>query len=260
MRTPSITETRWPLASKKRLLLALYLDYLIFCAPWGIAFWVLTTSILDVEREPFGLRFILFALLETLFLKFIKWSPGQRLLGVRDSVTIDPAIPIEKGGKSIVKVVEPWLKSNERWWTILFGVLAILNGSKSMVRWTLWDPPTPFFGIQLEATSSVFLMIILGAFECTVGMAALRLRPFVLPMGALYYSSNLISVLVSWHLWPDFIEKSQIARRQYQGIPIRPGEIETMQALAPTALVFFPIAILVYLAIVYLRVRKAFMC
>ncbi len=257
MRASNVCELIGPSATKKRMLLALYIDYLLFCAPWTIVVWVLTTALSISESEPFSVRIILFMLLEVLILKYARWSPGQWLLGIQDVSRIDLSTPIAQSGVQITKVVEPWLRSNERWWTILFGVLVILNGTKSMIRWTTWSLPTPFFGIQLGEVSSALLMTLLGIFECTVGMAALRLKPIVLPLGALYYTENLISVLLSWHLWPQWIEKAQTARRQYQGLPVRPREIELMQAIVPTAFVVFLVATLVYLAIVYLRVRKA---
>jgi hypothetical protein len=256
MRTSNIPEANWPLASAVRTLFALYIDYLLFCAPWRITIWALTTFI-DLEREPFGLRIIFFGILESSLFKHVKWSPGLWLLGIQYQTKIDYSVPIEKGGTRNVRIVDPWLRSNERWWTMLFGVLAILNGAKSMVRWTTWKNPFPFFGVQLDDVSSALLMFVLGAFECIVGMAALRLRPAVLPLGALYYIAYASSVLLSWHLWPDFIEKVLRTLRQHQGLPVRLGGIESLQAALPMLFLVVPVTALIYLAPVYLRVRKA---
>jgi len=222
-----VGDVPWPNATKKRKVLALYLDYLLFGVPWSIAVWILTSTVPGLEREPWGARIVLFALLEWSILKFVKSSPGQWLLGIRDVGRVDPSIPIDQGGVRITKVVEPWLKSNERWWIILFGVLAILNGSKSMVRWTMWGVAMPFFGIELTEATSAVVMTLFGMLECAVGIAALRLKPIVLPLGVVNYGANLVSIVLSWPLLPQWIEEAQRARRQAQRLPVRPGKLSS---------------------------------
>ncbi|HET9482008.1 MAG TPA: hypothetical protein VFP98_09660 [Candidatus Polarisedimenticolia bacterium] len=138
----------------------------------------------------------------------------------------------------------------------LFGILAILDGAKGFVRWTLWPPQIPLFGIQLGETASAIVQMALGAPEAAIGMAALRQAPRLLRLGLVYYGLVTASALAGRRLLPGWIEASVVARRAYQGLPVRDGEVEFMQSIMPAVLVFGPLLMGGWLLLVLLRFSK----
>ncbi len=42
-----------------------------------------------------------------------------------------------------------------------------------------------------------------------------------------------MSAAVSWDLWDDWAARYVVARRAYEGLPVRPGEIESLQSMSP---------------------------
>lgn len=237
-----------PIASRKRLLLAVYLDYLLFGAPWAIVIWWLSAIVPALGREPWYLKLLFFAALETMALRLVAWSPGYALLGIT---------PLTPSTGRPVYAVDPRVKAGECWWTMAFGVLLILDGAKSISRWTLWSPPAPFFGIQPGPVSSAVVSIGLGALGLAVGAAALRLSPHLLSLGIAQTAIFSLSSLLSWSLWPAWIRDYIIARRAYQGGDVRPGEIEFMTALYPIGVVVLGVAMMAWLLLVVARIRGA---
>lgn len=247
----------WSVASRKRRYLAIYIDYLLIGVPWAIAIWTLVESFPYLLDISFPLRIVLFIALEIIMLKLIKWSPGFFCLGIVGNDR-DISLAFDLFAKEESRFsVEPWLFSNERWWTILFGVLFILNGAKSMVRWTMWNTPMPFMGIELGATETLILKIISGGWEIILGIAVLRLSNITLPLGLGFFAVNFISTVLSWPLFNEWIQKETIARRAYQGIPVRPGEVEFMQNILPKFMIGYLIFFLMAICLVIYRIKKA---
>ena len=238
-------------ASWQRRLLACFLDYLLFGVPWALVVWSLGKTLPSTLSFLIGLA--VFMGLEALLLQ-VGWSPGHWLLGIRRVVVADP---LAASGTRSSWIVDPWLKSNEKWWTMLFGVLAILDGAKSLVRWSMWTPPIPFLGFQLDEATSAWVLVALGVFECAIGWAALRLRQELLPVGLTYYVLTIGSTLLSWRLWPAWVEKYTLARRAYQGLPLRDGEVELMQRLIPGSMVVGGILLGLWMLLVAWRIHRA---
>lgn len=245
----------WPAASKKRQLLAVYLDYLLFGAPWTVVVSSLSESIPALEKLAFPLQILLFLALESLLFGVVRWSPGIALLGMR--TTVGPTIAPSGEERKTRYVVDPWLKLNERWWTVLFGVLVVLDGAKVLTRWTKWTPAMPFMGIQLDETATAVVCLALGMLECAVGCVALRLHRALMLLGPLLYASTLASVVLSWPLWPDWIERYVVARRAYQGLPVRDGEVEIMRLVIPVGMVAIGVIMWVWMGLVALRCHRA---
>ena len=153
-------------------------------------------------------------------------------------------------------VVNPNIISNERWWTVLFGILAILNGLKSLVRWTQFSYPVPFFGIMLSGYTAVIALIISGIIEFLIGVAALKLRKIIFPLAGVYYGIWLISDIISLPIIPKCAESYVKAKRAFQGLYVRPGEIEIMQKLMPILMIIAPIIFLLWAFFVFLKARK----
>ena len=251
------TNERWPPASQKRRVLAWYLDFLLFGSPWAILVWGFSQVFPFLAKLSLPISLLLFLPLESLLLRLISWSPGHWLLAIR-RLPADPFAPPEASERRRARyVVEPWLKSNERWWTILFGVLLILDGAKSLVRWTMWTPPIPFMGVQLDEAASIVAMLAFGALKCALGYAALRLRPWMLLLGAAYYVLDLSSTLLSWRLLPGWVERYQIARRAYQGVPVREGEGEMMQRMLPGGIIVLAFLMIIWMLFAASRIRRA---
>ena len=251
------TIVRWPVASAKRLLLSGYLDYLLFGAPWAIAVWALESSWPALPRLSLPLRLCYFLVLEATLLGPLKWSPGQYCLGIvawkrspfadpRDPETVHPTY-----------LVDPRIKSNERWWTVLLGVLSILDAAKSISRWTLWHAPMPVMGMQLSSEATIAFQILLGVAEVAVGVAVLRLRPAALMLGLVVYGFLIVSILLSWDLLPAWIEQAVTAKRASLGRTSRPGEIGSMSTLVPVATLVSCCVALGWVALVARRARKA---
>ena len=73
---------RWLPASRLRRLLAVYLDFVLFSAPWGRAVWWLSEVFPSIEKEVFWLRLLFFLALESIVFRFVRTSPGHLLLGM----------------------------------------------------------------------------------------------------------------------------------------------------------------------------------
>ena len=114
-------------ASRRRLLLAAYLDFCLFGAIWGL--------VLHVAPRPFHQPFLdvlAFVPLELLLFRTDR-SPGQRMLGIRredPETVVDPGAP-QRGRH--VHLVDPVLLAHENPLTIVLGVLFVNDGAKSLV-------------------------------------------------------------------------------------------------------------------------------
>lgn len=121
------------LASRKRKVLAWYLDFLLY-----LAFF----ELLGYFGGFFGLHILIkvavFVLIEFFVVRKM-YSPGCYFLSIykAEGETEKPAI-----------IVDPTIKSQENWLTMLVGVLFILDGTKSLVRWTEGLPIMPIMGVR----------------------------------------------------------------------------------------------------------------
>jgi hypothetical protein len=131
-------------ASRKRVLLAIYLDYVFFSALLTLFLYLSTGHVELPSWQEFGS----FAVLEAL-LYSVSGSPGQYFLSMNKSkVTISvPGAPPEN--KELLSI-EPRIARHESWLTMILGVLFVLEGSKQLVRWTMWTPPLPLFGLSFD--------------------------------------------------------------------------------------------------------------
>jgi hypothetical protein len=234
-------------AKKRRLLLSGYIDYLLFCIPWAILFWAINRFI-DEELTPgFSWRFLGFLILETLLVRQIKWSPGNKLLGIRIR---NPGPSEQESQESLggrVFLVEADLLRRETWWTMLLGVLLIQEGAKNIVRCTMWTPPIPFFGHLLGDTSSPLVMLGVGGLSCAIGMGILRLCGYPILLGLVYSIGTSASMWLSWEILPKWIHQYVTVKRAFQGLSVRPGEEEFMQTFMPYAFVVVPLVFALWL-------------
>jgi hypothetical protein len=245
-----------PRASRPRRLLAVYLDYLLFGALWALLFWSASRLIPELARLHPAVKAVVFVFGEVLLLRFVSRSPGHSLLGIRVAVSRAYLESCQSSLLSPELVIEPRLLYVERWWTILFGILAILEGAKGAVRWTMFTPPAPFFGAQTSHAVSALLSLSFGILEILVGAAALRFWRSLLPLAFVTYGLAALSAILSWDLWPEWIAASVKARRAWQDLPVREGEIELLQAIMPALMIAVPVALILWALLIHLRARR----
>ncbi|MEH6347120.1 MAG: hypothetical protein V7785_18635 [Bermanella sp.] len=223
-------------ASKKRLLLAWYIDFLFFMTLWG-----LLTYFLSLENSlPIWAPYLTFLVVRTVATKFVG-SIGYSFLSIdKDSLSVNQDI-----------------FSKENWLTILLGVVLLLEGTKQLVRWTQMFVSQPAFGFFPDESTQVLIHLVFGVLSILAGYWFLKLdiRGFMVGMGVA--SMNLISDGLSWKLWDPIVEKMIVSRREVEGLPVREGEIEMMQSFMPEGLVVFAIVSIIAMLISYPKFKRA---
>jgi len=244
-------------AARRRIGLAGYLDYLVLGVPLGWLMWLYARVDPNVDRLPWAVRLISFLVLELLLVRQVRWSPGSSLLGI--SVLTPTAVEEDSqetlAGRSFV--VDAFLKREERWWTLLLGVFLVLDGAKAFTRWMWFVPPTHVFGIEIASALAPTVLVVEGAIAWMIAWGVLRLRTWPVLGGAVYMVLSSISETVAWPVLPELIGRYTVLRRASQGLTVRTGEVETMQAVMPYAIVITPAVIAVWLLFVALRARNA---
>ncbi len=222
-------------ASKKRLLLAWYIDFLFFMTLWG-----LLTYFLSLENSlPIWAPYLTFLIVRTLATKFIG-SIGYSFLSIdKDNLSVNPNI-----------------LSTENWLSILVGVVLLLEGTKQLVRWTQVFVSQPAFGFFPDESTQVLIHLLFGVFSILAGYWFLKLdiRGFIAGMAVTI--ASLISDGLSWKLWDPVIEQMVLSRREVEGLPVREGEIEMMQSLMPEGLVVFAVVSMIAMLISYPKFKN----
>jgi hypothetical protein len=247
----------WPPASRKRLFVAGYLDYLIVGVPLALAVHLITSQWQEMQRASWPIRMAFFLTLEFVLMKKTQWSPGMRAMGIvafRRSPFERPNDPRESRPAYLV---EPAIFHRERWWTILLGVLLILDGARVAVRWTLWHAPMPLMGMQPGETAAILIRIVTGALEIVAGAGVLRLSRPGVALGAGVLGFQIVSWLTSWSLLPGWAAREVLARRAAAGAAPRQGEIAFMQSFAPVVMVAGGLLVMGWLVLAGWRVRRA---
>ena len=236
-------------ASRKRFLLALYLDYLVLSPVLAVGLY-LSTGQFDV---PTWQELIVLSIYEAI-LYHVTDSPGFRLLSIRKagrSMHPEGQLPVAAD----TLVVDPLVYFHEHWQTILIGVLFVAEGSKQMVRWAMWIPPLPLFGIATNQTSFAAYSMVLGSLLMFTGYMFLRLKRVGSWIGIGIAALLAISTAMNWNQWDGLARELLIRRRSFQGLPVRAGEVEFVQAILPEALVAFLLLTIVVMFLVRKKLR-----
>jgi hypothetical protein len=231
-------------ASRKRIFLALYFDYLVL-SPVLILGLYLSTGRFDI---PTWQELVVLLIYEAI-LYHVTDSPGFRLLSMRKagrSLHPEGQLPVPVD----TLLVDGQIYFHERWQTMLVGTLYLAEGSKQMVRWSMWIPPLPFFGIPTNETSFAVYSIVLGGLLMYTGYMFLRLKRAGFWLGIGIAASIAVSTVLSWNQWDSIAKELLIRRRSFQGLPIRSGEVEFLQAILPEALLAFLVLTVVILCFV----------
>lgn len=252
----------WIPARRRRILLAGFLDFCLLTASFGLLEHFAYVLDPEIGEFPLYARILAFLVIEYLLLERLRWSPGLHLLSIRfldlrDDMAAAAGLPFTIWKKLTSVSVNAWVKTHESWFTLLMGVWMVNEGSKSLVRWTLWVPPYPEFGFEMSASVSAALSVARGAIEIFLAWAIFRLRFIALPVGVAHFTIALVSMWMSWHLWDSWVVEYVTRRRTFQGLPVRQSEIEQMQAITPEwQLAFLGVAIVLFLFLTVPIVRS----
>ena len=230
-------------ASRKRIHFCLYLDYLVL-SPFITLGLYSSTGQFEI---PTWQELIALVIYEAI-LYHVTDSPGFRLLSMRKagrSMHPEGQLPVAVD----TLLVDSQIYFHEHWQTMLIGLLFVAEGSKQMVRWAMWIPPLPLFGIATNEASFAVYSMVLGGLLMYTGYMFLRLKRVGFWLGIGIAASIAVSTVLSWNQWDSIAQELLIRRRSFQGLPIRSGEVEFLQAILPEALVaflFLTIAILFF--------------
>jgi hypothetical protein len=211
-------------ASRKRLLLAAYIDFLFFSSfVYVLSFLLgtLTSSALVEIAIGIGASTVAY---------FVAWmSIGRAFL----SISPNGLVP-EK------------LKRRETYLTMFLATLFVLDGTKQIVRWTQFSA-WPFFGFIPEGATYVILSLLSGSLFVVAGNWLYKLDVRGLFVAVALVVVQLFSFLASTSLLNDIIAKRAIERREIQGMPVRDGEVEFLQSMMVPAVIVFAGIILIAL-------------
>ena len=202
-------------------LAAFYLDFLLISALLHIGFYAAGGVVSSlgaasgIEISPWLLITTL-ALFFTVFLAQSGLSPGRFSLALLKDRAETSKLP------------------RMAWINLLVGILLFLDATKLLVRWTQMDRPMPFMGSIPEGNTQVVIGVSVGIAFLIAAVLLLRLTALGKWLSAIVLAGAAASVAISWDLYPEAIERMVQARRKLQGIPVREGEIEAMQAYLPT--------------------------
>lgn len=203
--------------SRKRILLALYLDFWMGAAAYEPLAWL---ALFDgVLAEPY-VEYGLIALALALAFAFHRVTPGLRILGIRY---------VQIPGQMAMAMVSSSQVQKERWWIMLLGVLFIMEGSNNLVRWTQGLPPQPFFGDVSSPLLLFSFKSVLGLSSILAGVLLIKGNKAGALLGALLEIVHLVPLLVFQENFADWAEGVTLARRELQGLPVRDGEVEFMR-------------------------------
>jgi hypothetical protein len=144
--------------SRGRILLALYIDFLVFTAVYRPVVWAIDSA----GGETSTLMAVaIFAVLRGGAWALRLVLPGEWALGIRSGPP---------------RAVDPYLRHRERWWTIVAGTLLVLEGSKNLVRWTQALPVQPLLGSGAPEWAGIATISCIGLANLLAGVLILRTR------------------------------------------------------------------------------------
>lgn len=221
-------------ASKKRLFLSWYIDLLLFLTLWQLLGFFTHLN----DNTPFWMPYLIFIVIEFFFKKYIG-SVGAFFLSINDFNTVNQNI-----------------YERENWLTILVGFLFVLDGTKSLVRWTQIFVPLPFFGFFIEDLFQVIMAVFLGLSSILTGYWFLKLNIKGFFLGMSMELINCISYVLSWNLWDSVAEKMVVSRRTFQGIPVKNSEIAFMQSILPEGMLVVTTIAIIAMLFTYKHLQK----
>ncbi len=216
-------------ASRKRRLLAAYVDLLLFLIVWSLA------NFIVAGHAHFVGGVIVFVVIRLLIWK-LQVTPGLYFLSIsRDGV------------------VDGEIYERESWLTMLLGTVFVLEGSKLLVNWTQGIVPEPFFGAIPGDTAQVTIDMLTGVLLVFVGFLFFKVRRLGFWLGISAMIAGLLSLAISWSLWVTAVPQIVSAGRAAQGRIPSEGELQFMQAFLPSINVVLLLCVLIAIVATYRR-------
>ena len=224
--------------SRKRQLLALYIDFLVFSAVYQPLVWALRSTV-PLDNWPATLA--VFGILRAAAWALKRAMPGQWALGIDSG----PA-----------PIVAPHVLARERWWTMTAAALLVLEGSKNAVRWTQGLPVEPLLGLAAPQWMATMAITIFGGLNILAGLLIFRTRPLGAAIGTGVLGVEALAAIVHRADFHEWASQAVLARRSLQGLPVREGEVAMMQALTTTVLPGVLVAAALWLLFVAAHFRR----
>lgn len=245
----------WTPASRKRVFLALYIDYLIVGASWVLVQYLIQHFVPPVGALPSYGRWVLFGLFELLVFSFRVPSVGATVLSMKQfsyGVTNDAGLSVR--GK--LWFVDSWIKKHESWLSMIVAFLFVSDGVKAAVRWTMWNPPLPVFGMTVGDMWTPVVYVTIGAAQIGAGYLLFKLNVRAFKIALPYLGAVAVSALLSWDLWDPFIAGMMERRRASLGLPEDVKRVLVMQAIMPEAMLAALGALSVCVIILFTKYRR----
>jgi hypothetical protein len=204
--------------SRKRQLLAIYIDFLVFRAVYQPVAWTIRST---VPVDSWLVTLTVFAVLRGVAWALRLMLPGQWALGT------------SPGDDATVK---PHVLERERWWTVAAGTLLVLEGSKNLVRWTQGLPVEPLLGPAAPSWMAITAITILGGLNVVAGLMVLRTKAVGAMIGIGVLCVEALAAMIHKDDFREWAGQAVVARRALQGLPVREGEVEMMQTMTATIL------------------------
>ncbi len=252
---PRFNRYAWVPASRKRLFLALYLDYLAVGVPWALVEYVIQHFAPAAGALPGWGRWLLFGLFELAVFGFKVPSVGAAILSMRQfSYRVTNDVGLSVRGKQWF--ADSWVKQNESWFSMVLAFLFMSDGVKAAVRWTAWSPPLPVFGMATSGPWALVVYLAIGAAEIWIGYLLFKLSTRAFTIAIPYLVLVTASTLLSWDLWDPFIAGMFEGRQAALGLPEDLKRMLVMQAIMPEAMLAALGALAVCLIILLPKYRR----
>jgi len=222
--------------------LGLYLDFLVFSVPVGLAWWLVRSAIPGAAGAPLWVEASAFAVIETIIFRVHGWLPGHWAAGI----VLRPAAHLE------VDVL-----ARQRWWTILLGVLTTLEGAKTAVRWTVWEAPIPILGMNPGPVAGPVVNVLQGSLLVVVGLVVVRGRTRGAMIGAVVYGVIALSAMASYDLWAEWFRASYAGNREFMGRPMQEERLEAVLPWLTPYMVISNVLIAAWMVAAARRFRRA---
>lgn len=199
--------------TKKRKALAIYFDLILF----GII-WVWVSYFLFSNQLSFYSYSIVFIIVEAILLN-LKYSPGYYILSIYavDSSQFNLDIDIKQQQPLIV---DPKIKQNETWLTMIMGTLFINSGVKGVERWATGESMMVMFGLEYGSAALIVTNIFFGLASIYLGYQILKLKKSAFLFGLSFIVITSTGVLMSSADFHLMIEAKQ-RWREMHGAPTR---------------------------------------
>jgi len=144
-----------PKASTQRFALAVGLDLFVITGAYTLL------RLMTGAALPLGAALFFLFVIEVGLLQFLRMSPGYWLLGMRADPGAFPTVDPERlAGESIV--------------THIVASVVLVLGVVSLLAWTQYQDPIPFFGFERAGWLTVILSLLIGAAFLASGVLIFR--------------------------------------------------------------------------------------